>query len=120
MLRVDPGSGEATASEELCEGLQGLAVAGWLLWTACPFSDQVVGLDPDTPEVVHEVTVAGAPDPLVTAPDGTLLVVPEQGSPWSRSTRAPVRSSTSACWASSPTSVTAPTSTPRSPAARSG
>ena len=79
MLRVDPGSGEVTASGEICTGPQGMAVAAGLVWTACTFSDQVVGLDPETLEVVTDVPVAGNPDSLVVSPAGSLLAVPEAG-----------------------------------------
>lgn len=79
MLRVDPGSGEVTASARVCSGPQGLAVTARQVWTACTFSDQVVGLDPASLEVTSDVPVSGYPDPLTVSPDGTLLVVPEQG-----------------------------------------
>ena len=68
-----------TASPELCNGPQGLAVLAGRVWTACTFSDQVLALDPVTLEVVAEVPVAGSPDPLTVTPDGLLLAVPEQG-----------------------------------------
>ena len=38
-----------------------------------------MGLDPDSLEVVEDVAVPGYPDTVVTAPDGRLLVVAEQG-----------------------------------------
>jgi len=79
VLSIDPRTGEVTASGELCDGPQGLAVAGDLVWTACTFSDQVLGLDPRTLEVTADIPVAGYPDPLTVTPEGTLLAVAEQG-----------------------------------------
>jgi streptogramin lyase len=79
IVDVDPHTGRVTQRREVCDGPQGMAEAGGLLWVACTPDDLVVGLDLATLKVREQVEVAGQPDSVLAAPDGSVLVVAEEG-----------------------------------------
>jgi DNA-binding beta-propeller fold protein YncE len=79
VLRVDPASGAVTASRKVCSGPQDTVALEDVVWVACTFSDEVVGLDPKTLKVTTRVEVTGAPDPIVGTDDGRVFVVAEEG-----------------------------------------
>jgi DNA-binding beta-propeller fold protein YncE len=85
VLRVAPGSGRITArSPEVCDGPQGMAEAGGLLWVTCTPDDLVVGLDPVSLRVRQQVEVPGQPDSVAVDTDGSLLVAASDGPTLSR------------------------------------
>ncbi len=79
IVDVDPRTGRVVRQREVCDGPQGMAEAGGMLWVTCTLDEQLAGLDLGTLEVQERVDVAGQPDSVVVAPDGSLLVVAEGG-----------------------------------------
>jgi streptogramin lyase len=79
VLRIDPGTGHLWRSHEACHGPQGMALEHGRLWLACTVDNRVLVLDAETLEVVDRLHGPEAPDPVVLAPDGTVLAVSQAG-----------------------------------------
>lgn len=74
VTRVD---GRRPVTRRVCDGPQGLAVAGHRLWVACSAQDRLVGLDPRT--LRREVVLDGVADvdAVAAANDAVLALLPE-------------------------------------------
>jgi outer membrane protein assembly factor BamB len=80
VVRVEPGRQEkVTRSHAVCAGVQDVEVVADMVWAACMTDGTVVGLDPQTLEVISTVEVAGDPDGLAPGTGADLLVSLQDG-----------------------------------------
>ncbi|MEP6816283.1 MAG: hypothetical protein ABI873_12110 [Marmoricola sp.] len=79
VVRVDPRHGTVRRSGHVCAGPQDMVTTSRQVWVTCSLGNEVVVLDPATLRVVEHHPLAGTPDAIADGPDGTLLVVLQDG-----------------------------------------
>jgi streptogramin lyase len=79
VVRVDPKTFEVTHSDHVCDGPEDLVAAGQTIWVTCSTSEEVVALSATDLHVTKRIPLHGTPDAAIGAPDGSLLVVLQDG-----------------------------------------
>jgi len=79
VVRVDPTTYEVRRSDPVCDGPEDMVVAGTTVWLTCSVSEELVAVGADDLAVSQRVPLDGTPDAITTAPDGSLLVVLQDG-----------------------------------------
>jgi len=79
VVRVDPQSYTVKRSGHICDAPEDLAVVGGTVWVTCSSGDELVAFSPTNLQVIRHVRLTGTPDAITAAPDGSLLVVLQDG-----------------------------------------
>jgi streptogramin lyase len=79
VVRVDATTHRVRRGETICSGPEDLAVAGPVVWVTCSVSEELVAVGASDLQPTKRVPLAGTPDAITTAPDGSLLVVLQKG-----------------------------------------
>jgi streptogramin lyase len=79
VIAVDPDTYRVRRSEHVCDGPEDLAADAQTVWVTCSVSDELVALGAADLKVTRRIKLDGTPDAITTAPDGSLLVVLQDG-----------------------------------------
>lgn len=79
LTRVDPTSGAVQRSQHVCDGPQDMASYDEVVWVTCSLGNELVSVDAKTLKVTQHAPLPGTPDAIAAGPDGSLLVVLQDG-----------------------------------------
>jgi hypothetical protein len=63
----------------VCDGPEDLVAAGPTIWVTCSVTEELVALSAEDLSVAQRIPLDGTPDAITAAPDGSLLVVLQDG-----------------------------------------
>ena len=79
VIAVDPDTYRVRRSEHVCDGPEDLAAGAQTVWVTCSVSNELVAMRAADLQVTQRIKLDGTPDAITTAPDGSLLVVLQDG-----------------------------------------
>ncbi len=79
VIRVDPKTYRVRRGEAACDGPEDLVASGPTTWVTCSVSEELVGVSASDLSVSRRIPLAGTPDAITSAPDGSLLLVLQDG-----------------------------------------
>ncbi|MGY2874607.1 streptogramin lyase [Marmoricola sp. URHA0025 HA25] len=79
VVRVDPKTFAVVRSDHVCDGPEDVVAGSDTIWATCSVSQELVALSATDLQVTKRIPLRGTPDAITAAPDGSLLVVLQDG-----------------------------------------